>query len=441
MSVRRIRLISFMILFYLVLSVNCSAEGEIIFEADSIELVDGYLITTDGFDLWIDGNYLTGQEVYLDITKGEYHLHEVGFTTCKLEHPHYQIYAKRINLFLEDKLILSGAKIQLGEGLTIPIPFRLVLDYREGRYQFSDWIPRLVYSSDDGLGMEFNGSTTFSDRFNLAGKLLVMFKGVGELDIEAKYLPSDLVLTSNIAYNKDWSSKMDLDWRKGKEGFGGEINWSFEEGVDEKNLVMNYLYKGYQSRLGFDLVEDQPEELSLKVNSPLYNWGIIDYQIGLDYIDDLTENRDYTRSYLRSIFSDQYRWNSTQFGWSLKPTQYLVFDYGQGGKLHADLWFKTPLTDELDLHLAYKKTNRWGTISDDLIDYITEEYTVARINYHQRNTLDEGWSWELAGKYDLDQQKFAEATTKIVRAYDCFDVEVKVDILEEIFDLGIRLKY
>lgn len=442
MFFKRIKLITIIISFFLLSIGICSAqEGEIVFKADDIEFTGNYLVATEGFDLWIDDNYLTGQEVYLDITKGEYNFKQVGFTTCKMEHPHYRILADKIRLVLKDKLVLSGAKIQLGEGLTVPIPFQLVLEYREGRYRFPDWIPRLVYSVDDGLGMEFNGSTTFSDKFILDGKLLLMVKGSGQLDIVTKYLPGELALVGNIAYTKDWSSDMGLEWRKGKEGLGAEIDWSYEEGVDEKNVAINYCYKGYQSRLGFGLVDHQADEFSLKLNTPSYNWGIIDYQFGLDYITDQRERRDYTRSYLQSKLSDHYIWKAFQFGWSLKPIQYLILNNGLGGKLLTTLWFQTPLTDTFTLHLAYGKTNRWGKVSDNLIGYQKEEYAEGKIIYHDRNLLDEGWSLELAGKYDFDQERFGEATTKIIRAYDCFDFEVTIDIVEEIFDLGVKLKY
>lgn len=443
MSLKRITQISIIISICLLMFINsCGAEGEIIFQANSIDLDNGYLTATDGFELWIDGNYLSGQEVYYDMTKGEYHFHQVGFTTCKLAHPHYQIQAKKIHIFKEDKLVLSGAKLRLGESITIPIPFQLVLEYREGRYQFPDWIPRIVYSTNDGLGLEFNGAATFSNKVNLTGKFLLMFKGTGEFDVKVKYLPGDLELTSNIAYNKNWSTKLDLDWRKGKEGLGGDIDWSYQEDLnDEKNLGINYRYLGYQSKLGFQLIDHQLSEVLMKINTPKHKLGILDYQIGIDYINNIAEDRDYTRSYLLSNLSDYYRWSIFKFGWSLKPTQYLILDYGLGGKLHSNLWLETPLNENLSLRMEYRKSNRWGNVSDDLIDYLEEEYAEGKITYHDRNDLDEGWDLELAGKYDLDQQRFTEATTKIVKAYDCFNVEVTVDILEEIFDLGIKLKY
>lgn len=444
MTFRRILLILISIFFFLCLSASfIAAKDDIILEGGYIEWGDGYMSATDGFNLWIDDNYITGHELYLDIDAEEYQLDEAAFTVCKLDHPHYLIHAKEIRLNAGEKLVLSGAKIQIGNGLVIPIPFALVLKYRNGRYQFPDWLPKLVFSLQDGVGVEFNMSHIFSRSFSMGGRLLWMSKGKTELDLHAKYLLGyDLVFTGDIAYDHDWEYNLGLDWRKGKEGLRGSIDWNFAGEKEESNLGISYLLKGYQSKFSLNQIDNQTTKIFLSISTPKYHLYGIDNKAGLEYISDKVNDNDYIKAHVNSIIRKQYKVDSLQLGWSFQPTQYWIEDIGFSGKYKANLWVEASITENTNIRLGYGKTARWGEgTPDSLINYSAAEFIEGKITYHTRNTLDEGWDFELAGKYDLITDKFSEAMSKVVKAYDCFDVELKIDILDEIFDLGIQLKY
>lgn len=386
--------------------------GKFILDAGLIEWQDGLLTATEGFILRFEGKTATGDTLTYDMSSGLYRLDQGGFTTCVKSQAHYKILARRMELMPGKYLAFYGVQIQIGQ-VRIPFLPRLILPYRDGGYQFPDWLPELIYG-EDGLGLMLKAEYLPNSTTNLRGALTLTTRGGidarGELRSQ---LAKEWLLQGYVEYDDRWTGGIELDWRS---------DWKAALFADPATGMT-------QPHFTLEKAERQIAGIS-------YN-----FLLGVTLITENDLKARHNKVYAQSRIHDSYALGNLGLSWSLEGTPMWIAGYRPAAESRLTLRVDTRLNDQWGGHLGYGRTDHWGALPEKLYVNETEEYVQAGMGFHWRNRLDEGWDVEAQVQYSLLHQRLNFGKTKVVKAYDCFDVELSVEWVKLQAAIGFKLKY
>lgn len=126
---------------------------------------------------FLKGNVLDDVYVRSRLMEGserEVHSHDGGFTTCNLEHPHFEILAESTTIRPTKRVILRTVRVQLFGRTLLSLPYlNIPLDQRGDRY-----LPEVGQSQDEGYYIKFKypiplkgNRNTLTTRFHYMTKL------------------------------------------------------------------------------------------------------------------------------------------------------------------------------------------------------------------------------------------------------------------------------
>lgn len=414
-----------------------------VLDAGLIEWGDGYLKAVEGFELIYDGKRIYGEEMYIDTEEDFSLLNSIHFTGCDYDKPHYLIHAKQLEIMPQERLIFTGVRLQYGT-LTMPIPFPLVLIYQGGEYRFPQWLPEVIYSAEDGIGVKFNGEYYLSSNFKLSGFLALTSKSGILTELKGNYQVSDLNLRGNINYDTQWTGQGSVDWREGKLGFRGQYLWRF---TDEKEKIqkvdLSYNLSTWQIFTYLHQQDDTSWIPAVEVKSDGELNGIkYSWLTGVTKVTEQDTQVSHPKVYTSNSFQDDYQMDQIAFGWKFSPAHVWVPEYGVAGSSQTDLWIKTTNSQGWNGKLGYGRSDRWGeTLPSGWVDIPQEEYVLAEVGYGYRDERDEGWDLEIAGKYSLESEAFTQGDLVLTRALDCQEWRLDFDLIDVSAKIGFKLKY
>ncbi|MFA5779958.1 MAG: LptA/OstA family protein [Elusimicrobiota bacterium] len=143
---------SLLITSYLLLLTHLYCEQEINITSDKMEYdkVNSKSVFTGNVKLKAGDVSLSCDTAEMDIIKKDIYLEKVFFTSCNLENPHYQHYAKRVHLILEKEITAKNVVFYVDDIPSGALPYyykslrekKLKIDFKHGYNQSEDYFSR-----------------------------------------------------------------------------------------------------------------------------------------------------------------------------------------------------------------------------------------------------------------------------------------------------------
>lgn len=132
-------------------------------------------------------------------------------TTCNFSEPHYHLISKKAIIYQNRKVVLKRPDVYMGQRMIFQYPFDYIIPLTK-RGNGVSLMPRLLYSSDNGVGLGITGPVVW-DSGQIDISTAYWTNGIWEADLEiSQRLGRDFTLYAKSArlYNKD---DKDTQWR------------------------------------------------------------------------------------------------------------------------------------------------------------------------------------------------------------------------------------
>ena len=160
----------------------------------------------------------------------------VGITTCPEENPHYQLVSDRLVIIPGYRITASKPKVYIGGRYLLTYPFDYVVELADGEGSRSQFMPRVMYEGEKGVGVSFGAPFMIGDisgRWKAFLWSKVDFEGA--LSLEHRFSDSvRLFAEGDYSWNSDQKEKRfrpqwGADYDFG--GWRGRLWWSQAESV------------------------------------------------------------------------------------------------------------------------------------------------------------------------------------------------------------------